>query len=111
MKRAGDRVKLRALFWDGPPPRPGDMLKTATGRLYLIDSTTFEARRSSSSSFGITAVVMPNDGIGDAAVFPTGTRIFRWTWKTRYRHKGKPGAVGPPRLFGRRVRAPARRRA
>lgn len=95
--RVGDTVKLRALFWDGPPPQAGDMLETATGRLYLIHSTSFEARRSSSSSFSITAIVLPRD-----CARPPGHRVFGWTWKSR-RSSSRPARAGRPRLFGRRV--------
>lgn len=102
MKRVGDVVKLRALTWDGPAPRPGDMLKTATGREYLITRTTLDARASEYSAFSIFAVVMPSRL--PAAELPPGCRLFRWTWARRLRRARLPGAVGAPRVFGRRVR-------
>lgn len=36
MKRPGEPTTLTLLWWHGEPPVPGDVLKTKTGRRYLI---------------------------------------------------------------------------
>lgn len=68
MKQAWDQVKLRVLFWRGPPAVEGDELHTARGRRYLILSCTEKQ---------ITALVLPKDE-------PlTEGRVFRWEWGKR----------------------------
>jgi hypothetical protein len=79
-KLVGDRVRLRALWWDGPLPRAGDMLETSTGRRYLIQQVG-----STAPSFTLHCVVVPDD-----CALPPGHKLFRWTWtrKALRRPKG-----------------------
>lgn len=74
MKAIGDVVKLRKLFWlkTLPDPRPGDGLRTRTGRLYVI-------RRVRGRE--LECVVAPPD-----AVVPGLT--FDWRWSSRRRRAG-----------------------
>lgn len=81
-KRVGDEVRLRALWWDGPAARVGDLLRTSTGRCYLI--VEIGVPRPPGVSFSIRAMVMPEQHAA-----PEGCSEFRWTWTRKARRVPK----------------------
>jgi hypothetical protein len=66
MKRPWDRVKFRVSFWDAPDPEPGDEMRTARGRRYLI--LELAPHRKS-----VVCLVLPDDE-------PVAGRVFEWRW-------------------------------
>lgn len=90
-KLVGDEVKLRALWWDGPLPIPGDMLETSTGRRYLIDLV---GKQRPTLAFTLRARVVPSD-----LAVPFGHRLFRWTWTRKTTRR--PKAFGATTRNGR----------
>lgn len=90
-KRIGDEVKLRALWWDGPQPTPGDLLGTSTGRVYLVELV---GKRRPSGSFSIRCRVAPPD-----APIAFGHALWRWTWTRKTTRR--PKAFGATTRTGR----------
>jgi hypothetical protein len=76
VKRVGDLVTLRRAFWDGPEPRPGDELRTSTGRRYLIRQIRGRA---------LDCVVVPLDA-------ELAGQVFWWRWSPRRPRERASGA-------------------
>jgi hypothetical protein len=74
MRQVGDHLTLRRAFWDGPEPRLGDELRTATGRRYLIRTVRGRA---------LECVVVPIDA-------EIAGRVFWWRWSVRRRSGVRP---------------------
>lgn len=68
----GDEVRLRALWWEGPLPDPGDLMQTSTGRRYLIQQI---GPRGSGRAFTLRCIIVASD-----CALPPGHKLFRWTW-------------------------------
>lgn len=69
MKRIGEPVVLRRIWWNGPEPVSGDTLRTRTGRRYLI--LEVEGKR-------LDCVVIAPDHVS-----AEGSLEFNWTWGQR----------------------------
>ncbi len=83
MKRAWDPARLTVNFWEGPPPQPGDTLRTRTGRQYLVRGVRFAApairyHSASTTPTALDVVVLPKDE-------PATGQVFEWTWSPRTR--------------------------
>jgi hypothetical protein len=79
---AGTKVNL-SYRWKGDPtkwPRKGDVLKTSTGRRYMI--LGIGDRRSATSPMRLEALVLNKDD-----KVPRGARIYEFKWDTRERRR------------------------
>lgn len=90
-KRVGDEVRLRALWWDGDLPTPGDLLETSTGRVYLIERV---GKQRPTGSFTLHCRVAPSD-----APIAFGHALWRWTWTRKTTRR--PKAFGATPTTGR----------
>lgn len=74
VKPVGSPVMLRARYWLGEHPKPGDVLKTKKGRTYLITNVSWPR---------IACIVVPR-------TFKHTGRVFWWKWRGRWPKKTAP---------------------
>ncbi len=82
MKQAGELAVLRALWWYSPErPVPGDVLRTGTGRRYMV----LEVRDQANGRPEMHCVVLtPRAGVPGLEDPPTLTgRVWHWSWAKR----------------------------
>lgn len=71
MKAEWDRTRLTVKWWHGERPRPGDGLRTRTGRQYLVLAVCEKA---------LDCLVIPRDEKIEG-------RVFDWEWAPRRRRR------------------------
>lgn len=73
MRPVGSVVRLSATWWEGSAPVEGDILRTRTGRCYLIDAV----RHISGDRYALTCTVLGQDAA------PFGEGVHLWSWNRR----------------------------
>jgi hypothetical protein len=78
-RQPGTRCTLRASTWDGPPPEPGDFLRTKAGTCYQINE--WRPSRPGSKTAGVLHVTR----LEHDAVTADQPGVHPWTFYARLR--------------------------